>query len=72
MTKVEGWKRFRDPEQLIWSHRDPDEDGLRELGLFHAEKRRLLGDLIVAVQYLKGAYKEDDDRLFVRACNDEG
>ena len=32
-------------------------DKLRDLVSFHPEKRRLWGDLSVAFQYLKGAYK---------------
>ncbi|KAK4819273.1 hypothetical protein QYF61_000484 [Mycteria americana] len=44
------------------------EERLRELGLFNLEKRRCWGDLTVAFQYLKGAYKKDGDRLFSRAC----
>ena len=43
------------------------EDRLRELGLFSLEKRR---DLSVASQYLKGAYKQEGERLFTRDDGD--
>ena len=43
---------------------------LREMGLFSLEKRRLSGGLIVAFQCLKGAYKQERERLFTRVDSD--
>ena len=45
-------------------------DRLRGLGLFSLEKRRLQGDLRVALQYLKGSYRKGRDELFSMVCGD--
>jgi len=46
------------------------EERLRELGLFSLEKRRLWGNLTVAFQDLKGTYKQEGERLFMRVDSD--
>ncbi|PKU45275.1 rna-directed dna polymerase from mobile element jockey-like [Limosa lapponica baueri] len=43
------------------------EDRLRELRFFSLENRKLCRDLVVAFQYLKGAYRSNE---FLRECSD--
>ncbi|KAK4810521.1 hypothetical protein QYF61_004484 [Mycteria americana] len=57
-------KMIRGLEHLLYEGR------LRKLELFSLEKRRLREDLIVAFQYLKGAYRKDGEGLFIRECSD--
>jgi len=57
-------KIIRGLEQLSYEER------LTEVGLFSLEKRRLWKDLILAFQYLKGAYKQEEEQLFTRVDSD--
>jgi len=45
------------------------EERLREFELFSFKKRRLQGDIIVAFQYIKGAYKKHREKLSTRYCS---
>ena len=46
------------------------EERLRDLELFSLKKRRIRGDLLASIQYIKVASKKDGERLFTKACSD--
>ena len=46
------------------------EEKVEGTGLVQLEKRRLRRDLMVSFLYLKGAYKQEGERLFTRVDSD--
>ena len=56
------------PERWNAVHRDLDRREQWAQENFSLEK--FWGDLIVAFQYLKGAYRKSGEGLFMRACSD--
>jgi len=68
------WSCWSGPEEATATIRGLEhlyyEERLRDLGVFSLEKTRLWGDLIVAFQYLKGAYRKDGENIFSVACCD--
>ena len=79
---VQAWgpQYRKDVELLEWVQRRANktirglerlsyEERLRELG-FSLKKRRLRGDLTVAFQYLKRAYKQEGECLFTWVDSD--
>ena len=64
------WVQRRATEMIRGLEHLSCEERLRELRLFGLEKRRLWGDLIVAFQHLKGAYKWEGEQLFTRVDSD--
>ncbi|KFQ34323.1 hypothetical protein N332_12426, partial [Mesitornis unicolor] len=66
--KVLEWVHQRATEMIKGLEHLSYEDRLRALGLFSLGKRRLWGDFIATIQYLKGANKKVGELLFTRAC----
>ena len=64
------WVQRMAAKMIRWQEHLSYEERLRELGLFSLDKRRLQGDLIAALQYLKEVYEQEGEWLFMRVDSD--
>ena len=62
MNLLEGAQKMATKTLGVLEH-PSSEESMRELSSFSLEKRRVHGQLILAFQYIKGAYKRDRERL---------